>query len=181
MAGDSFFTDPSKKRKNRSNRQTSTVHQNAKKRKVQPRKSSTEDNNNDSEESVSDIDEEEVASDIFDSDSDAQKDEDDVDEGDDEEEYKTESAADKRRRLAKQYLQNLQQETETYDFDAKDLDNDIIASRLQQDVAEQKGYIYKFIGEKLLLKEAQPKTSRMKAIANGTSLMPSLSQREQNT
>ena len=66
------------------------------------------------------------------------------------EEFAAESAADKRRRLAKQYLENLKEnEFGDDDFNAQDLDDDIVSRRLQVDVAEGKGFIYKFLGDKL--------------------------------
>ncbi|SCV02983.1 LAMI_0H04544g1_1 [Lachancea mirantina] len=95
------------------------------------------------------------------------------------EEFAAESATDKRRRLAKQYLENLKEDAneivtgleykkatkETLDefnnFDAKDLDRDIIASRLRLDVAEQQGRVYRFIGEKLLISEAKTSFTRV--------------------
>lgn len=78
------------------------------------------------------------------------------------EEFADETAADKRRRLAKQYLENLKQETEgdNYAFDAEDLDRDNISKRLKEDVAEQKGNIHRFIGDKLLVKESKSHTAR---------------------
>lgn len=106
----------------------------------------------------------------------------DDDEIDSEEEFDGENPADKRRRLAKQYLENLKTEaneiqtgveTETdgvkdvqdidefNNFDAGDLDRDIIASRLKQDVAEQKGRVYRFIGDKLLISEAKVSFTRV--------------------
>ncbi|CAR24375.1 ribosomal RNA-processing protein RRP9 [Lachancea thermotolerans CBS 6340] len=99
---------------------------------------------------------------------------------DSEEEFQHENAADKRRRLAKQYLENLKadanevvlqgearvQEDEAQisdynNFDARDLDREIVASRLKQDVAEQHGRIYRFIGDKLLISEAKISFSRV--------------------
>lgn len=78
---------------------------------------------------------------------------DDVDEGfSSEEEFLEESVADKRRRLAKQYLENLRNEEgfgDDDDFDAKDLDDDILSRRLQRDVAENKGHIYKLISDRI--------------------------------
>lgn len=57
-----------------------------------------------------------------------------------------ESAADKRRRLAREYLADL--ETELVDgFDAKDLDDDIINRRLVSDAAEQQGNIFRDLRE----------------------------------
>ncbi|KAH3666246.1 hypothetical protein OGAPHI_004435 [Ogataea philodendri] len=147
---DSFFSDPSKKRK-RPARQTSVAkRQNTKaSRKLQKP----------AEESSSDIDEEEVQSDIFE-DSSANESEQD-EESSSEEEDAGESAADKRRRMAKQYLSELQAEAETYEFDAKDLDDDIIASRLQKDVSEQQGHVYQYIGDKLELDDVEIAVSRV--------------------
>ncbi|GME86856.1 unnamed protein product [[Candida] boidinii] len=161
MAVDSFFTDPSKKKRKRSGRQSSLAPRGKdsnKKSKSQREKH----NSSDDEE----LDEEEIASDIFSEDSDAEKSkkhelENEREDLDSDEEFAGETAADKRRRLAKQYLENLKQETENYDFDAKDLDDEIIASRLQKDVAEQQGHVYKFIADELLLSEATPKFNRM--------------------
>lgn len=53
--------------------------------------------------------------------------------------------------MAKQYLDNLKDnEDQLYEeFDAKDLDDDILARRLQKDVAETKGFVYKFYGDKV--------------------------------
>ncbi|AMD20704.1 HDL040Cp [Eremothecium sinecaudum] len=101
---------------------------------------------------------------------------------DSDEEFETENAADKRRRLAKQYLENLKTEAndimessentltrenqsievDNYNnFDAKDLDRDIIASRLKNDVAEQHGRVYRWISDKLLLSEAKTSFTRV--------------------
>ena len=96
------------------------------------------------------------------------------------EEFETENPADKRRRLAKQYLDNLKTEAneimnevpETEEgkyasvnnynnFDARDLDKDIIASRLKLDVAEQQGRVYRLIADKLLLSEAKTTFTRV--------------------
>lgn len=94
---------------------------------------------------------------------------------DSDEEFGEENPADKRRRLAKQYLENLKEEAhdvlrpqfdgqeaeaeQTIDaynnFDAADLDKDIIASRLKQDVAEQHGRVFRFFADRLLLSEAK--------------------------
>ncbi|CCK68428.1 ribosomal RNA-processing protein RRP9 KNAG_0A07760 [Huiozyma naganishii CBS 8797] len=98
------------------------------------------------------------------------------------EEFEGENSADKRRRLARQYLDNLktdaksiatglsdsaalekeQRELDDYNnFDAADLDKDIIATRLKQDVAEQQGRIYRLIGDKLLVTEANVTFTRV--------------------
>ncbi|KAF1998099.1 small nucleolar ribonucleo protein-like protein complex subunit [Amniculicola lignicola CBS 123094] len=62
-----------------------------------------------------------------------------------------ETAADKRLRLAERYLDNIRGEVEeeTVGFDAADIDRDLIAERLKEDVAETKGKIYRSIAEKL--------------------------------
>ena len=92
------------------------------------------------------------------------------------EEFEGENPADKRRRLAKQYLENLKAEAKDIgealssetdkqngstviddynNFDARDLDRDIIASRLKQDVAEQQGRVYRWVSKKLLINESK--------------------------
>ena len=98
------------------------------------------------------------------------------------EEFEGENPADKRRRLARQYLDNLKaeandimaekeegfagenanREVDDYNnFDAGDMDKDIIASRLKQDVAEQQGRVYRFIADNLLLSEAKTTFTRV--------------------
>lgn len=174
---DSFFVDPSKKKKrDRNNRNTSTIKSNQKRQKTQNSASDrvnkhhvnssnsknhgrNEEHSEDGSDSVEDIDEEEVDSDVFADVGDEKNElEDDVDESDEEEEYKNESEADKRRRLAKKYLEDLKaslgegtegDEGGNFDFDAKDLDNEIISSRLRKDVAEQKGWVYKYYSKTL--------------------------------
>ncbi|CDO92517.1 unnamed protein product [Kluyveromyces dobzhanskii CBS 2104] len=107
---------------------------------------------------------------------------DEVEELESEEEFEGENPADKRRRLAKQYLENLKAEAkdiggalatttderdgsaqvEDYNnFDARDLDRDIIASRLKQDVAEQQGRVYRWISNKLLISESKTTFTRV--------------------
>lgn len=156
---DSFFVDPSKrKRKNKEHRNTSTIRSNQKKQKIQNKKVRTEETvSNDDDSDAEDIDEEEVDSDVF-ADLDNAEDEiEDINESDEEEEFKNESEADKRRRLAKKYLEDLKtslgvendEGENNYEFDAKDLDNEIISSRLKKDVAEQKGWVYKYYSKEI--------------------------------
>ncbi|KAL4728593.1 pre-rRNA processing protein [Fusarium chlamydosporum] len=61
-------------------------------------------------------------------------------ESDDEED---ETAADRRRRLAERYLENIKEHVDVTGFDAADIDRDLIAERLQEDVAEGKGRVYR--------------------------------------
>lgn len=141
MAGDPFLSDPSKKRK-RLNKLTS---------KTKRTKSST---STPTPTPTANLQDDEISSG-----SDSENENEHVNGGEDhndselssDEEFADETVNDKRRRLAKQYLENLKQnEQELYDeFDAKDLDDDILARRLQKDVAETKGYVYKFIGDKI--------------------------------
>lgn len=71
-------------------------------------------------------------------------------ESEEESDHGDETEADKRRRLAKQYLANLKDEMESGldadGFDAADLDRENLSRRLREDVAEDQGKIYRFIG-----------------------------------
>lgn len=62
-----------------------------------------------------------------------------------------ETAAEKRLRLAERYLANIRSEVEDdgVGFDAEDIDRDIIAERLIEDVAENKGKIYRYLAKEL--------------------------------
>ncbi|KAJ4344431.1 pre-rRNA processing protein [Didymosphaeria variabile] len=66
-----------------------------------------------------------------------------------------ETAAAKRLRLAERYLENIRNEVEEDGgFDAADIDRDLIAERLKEDVAETKGKIYRNIAEELDFEQA---------------------------
>jgi ribosomal RNA-processing protein 9 len=66
-----------------------------------------------------------------------------------------ETAAEKRLRLAQRYLDNIRNEVEDdVGFDAEQIDKDLIAERLKEDVAENKGKIYKDIAQELDFEEA---------------------------
>lgn len=66
-----------------------------------------------------------------------------------------ETAAEKRLRLAERYLENIRNEVEDeVGFDAEQIDKDLIAERLKEDVAENKGKIYKSIADELDFEEA---------------------------
>ena len=56
-----------------------------------------------------------------------------------------ETAAERRLRLAEQYLENVKGEVEEIGYDAEQIDRDLIAERLQEDVAETKGKLHKYI------------------------------------
>ncbi|CAI6341600.1 unnamed protein product [Periconia digitata] len=74
----------------------------------------------------------------------------DPDESSEDSEDENETAAEKRLRLAERYLENIRNEVEDDGgFDAADIDKDLIAERLKEDVAETKGKIYRNIANKL--------------------------------
>jgi ribosomal RNA-processing protein 9 len=76
---------------------------------------------------------------------------DDEEEGGEEEE----TAAERRLKLAERYLQNIRSEVqEEVGFDAEEIDRDLIAERLQEDVAESKGRIYRKLADELKFGEA---------------------------
>ncbi|KAL8643830.1 MAG: hypothetical protein Q9226_008095 [Calogaya cf. arnoldii] len=60
-----------------------------------------------------------------------------------------ETGAERRLRLAEQYLENIKGETETVGFDAEDIDRDLIAERLKEDAAATKGRLYRHIASGL--------------------------------
>ncbi|KAJ4389090.1 pre-rRNA processing protein [Gnomoniopsis smithogilvyi] len=73
-----------------------------------------------------------------------------------------ETAAERRMRLAERYLENVKQEVDDeYGFDAEDVDRDILAERekigerLQEDMAESKGKVYRNLASELLFEKAQ--------------------------
>lgn len=70
--------------------------------------------------------------------------------GDDEE-----TAAEQRKRLAERYLENIRGEIEDeVGFNAEDIDRDLIAERLREDVAESRGRIYRTLAPELAFGEA---------------------------
>ncbi|KAH8828164.1 WD40-repeat-containing domain protein [Flagelloscypha sp. PMI_526] len=67
-----------------------------------------------------------------------------------------ETPAEKRLRLAKMYLDSLKQDFAEGDFDAADVDRDIINSRLKQDVLEHSGKVHLFIADKFFSSSSPP-------------------------
>ncbi|KAF3926319.1 Villidin [Arthrobotrys entomopaga] len=74
----------------------------------------------------------------------------------DDESMQDETEAEKRLRLAQQYLDNLRTETEDHGFNAADIDRDLIAERLKSSVAENHGKLYRHIASTLSLSTSQP-------------------------
>lgn len=60
-----------------------------------------------------------------------------------------ETAAERRVRLAQRYLDNIKQEIDETGFDAEDLDRDLIAQRLKEDVDEAQGRQFRLIAQTL--------------------------------
>ncbi|KAK8158844.1 WD40-repeat-containing domain protein [Phyllosticta citrichinensis] len=65
------------------------------------------------------------------------------------EEEENETAAERRLRLAERYLENIKEEVDEAGFDAAEIDRDLIAERLKEDVAEGKGKVYRRIATTL--------------------------------
>ncbi|KAG9255406.1 WD40-repeat-containing domain protein [Emericellopsis atlantica] len=97
----------------------------------------------DRDESASDSDSDDDES--FEGVSDKGDDVDDRSESDEEEE----TAAERRLRLAERYLENVKETVDEAGFDAADIDRDLIAERLKEDVAEGKGRIYRQLAAEL--------------------------------
>ncbi|ANB14578.1 Rrp9p [Sugiyamaella lignohabitans] len=170
---DSFFVNPTKRRKTASSSGGSGSNKRAATsngiRKNGPSRVNGRSNNKSQNGRASDDennDDEGLESDDLDSDV-SMEDDDNVNSDDSEDEFGNETEADKRRRLAKQYLENIQTElTEAGDdaFDAKDLDREIISRRLKEDVAETVGKVYRFIGDSFDFKSVSPKNGTAQLI-----------------
>ncbi|KAL9944197.1 pre-rRNA processing protein [Verticillium nonalfalfae] len=65
-----------------------------------------------------------------------------------------ETAAERRLRLAERYLDNVRQEVDEVGFNAEDIDRDLIAERLIEDVAEAKGKVYRQLASEFAFDEA---------------------------
>ncbi|KAF4469321.1 component of the U3 snoRNP complex [Fusarium albosuccineum] len=65
-----------------------------------------------------------------------------------------ETAAERRLRLAERYLENVKEHVDEAGFDAADIDRDLIAERLQEDVAEGKGRVYRQLASELAFDKA---------------------------
>ena len=117
----SFFTVPASQRKRK--RDDRAAAPTSKKRGVDAKKDGAKSQRpREREDSISgsDLDDDEIAS-IASGDSDS-----DSDEG--------ETAADRRLKLAERYLENVREEVDEVGFDAEQIDRDLIAERLKEDV-----------------------------------------------
>ncbi|KAL1616338.1 pre-rRNA processing protein [Diplodia seriata] len=119
----SFFTTPASQRK-RKRSQTSTPAPEKRNRKRREDSISSGD---------SDADQDDRSRDEEDRESDRSSEADD------------ETAAERRLHLAERYLENIREEVDEAGFDAAEIDKDLIAERLKEDVAESKGRVYRRI------------------------------------
>jgi ribosomal RNA-processing protein 9 len=77
-----------------------------------------------------------------------------TDNGTDNSDNEGETAAEKRLRLAERYLANVRQEVDEVGFNAEDIDRDLLAERLIEDVAETKGKVYRRLAGELEFEKA---------------------------
>ncbi|KAG8158741.1 hypothetical protein KVR01_011184 [Diaporthe batatas] len=78
-----------------------------------------------------------------------------IDDDDSASEAEGETAAERRLKLAERYLDNVKGEVQDeYGFDAEEIDRDLIAERMQEDVAETKGKVYRQLAGELLFEQA---------------------------
>lgn len=137
----SFFTIPASQRKRK--RDDRVAAPGSKKRGIaangETRESSSR-RSRDRDESISgsELEDDEIASEQELSDDAATS---DSDEG--------ETAAERRLKLAERYLENIREEVDEAGFDAAEIDRDLIAERLKEDVDEAKGRIFRKIASQL--------------------------------
>jgi ribosomal RNA-processing protein 9 len=82
-------------------------------------------------------------------------DEDEVQASGSDSENEGETAAEKRLRLAERYLEQVRQQEEILvGFNAEDVDRDIIAERLKEDVAASKGKVFRQVADQLAIEKA---------------------------
>ncbi|KAL1893451.1 pre-rRNA processing protein [Ceratocystis pirilliformis] len=146
----SFFTVPGQKKRKRAAGADS-----AQKRTIPTRfkpTASTKNKSSSAKQNVSDDDESISGSDSEMADSAPEDAEDSSAELSSEEEGET--GAERRLRLAERYLENIKEQVDTIGFDAAEIDRDMIAERLQEDVAESKGKVYRNLVEDLAFDQA---------------------------
>ncbi|KAL9630926.1 MAG: hypothetical protein Q9164_006172, partial [Protoblastenia rupestris] len=85
-----------------------------------------------------------------------------------------ETAAERRLRLAEQYLENIRGDVQDeVGFNAEEIDKDLIAERLQQDAAETKGQLHKHIASTLDFANATTTRFRMSGLSTtGVAMCP---------
>ena len=145
----SFFTIPSEKKRKRT---TPASQSDSRKRIAKPTpKETLKPRRPERDDSISGSDDEHSSDDGQQGPrDDAQGDDEDQSSSEDE----AETAAERRLRLAERYLENIRSEVATgaedeFGFDAEEIDRDLIAERLREDVAESKGRMYRKLAEDL--------------------------------
>ncbi|KAI1485735.1 WD40-repeat-containing domain protein [Biscogniauxia mediterranea] len=147
----SFFTVPGKKRKRapvaeapKKRLANSKTKSKATSQKVPaPRKRAQQDDGDDDDDDITSGSESDDA---------GQEDEAPISDSDSEAEGQT--AAERRLALAERYLENVREEVNEVGFDAAEIDRDLIAERLGEDVSESKGKVYKRIASELAFDRA---------------------------
>ncbi|KAH0564726.1 hypothetical protein GP486_001888 [Trichoglossum hirsutum] len=86
-------------------------------------------------------------------------------EGNSDSEREDETAAERRMRLAERYLENIREEVDETGFDAAEIDKDLIAERLKEDVAETKGRLYRRLASELSFESASHTLFRADTLA----------------
>lgn len=98
--------------------------------------------------------EDSISSGESDDDDDSRPRDDDGDASDHSSEAEHETVAERRLRLAERYLDNVREEVDEAGFDAAEIDKDLIAERLKEDVAESKGRVYRRIASSIAFPSA---------------------------
>lgn len=140
----SFFTVPASQRK-RKRDDRNTAPATTKKRGVNAKNDAGSRRTQEREESISGSDLDEDENDIVSGGS-GEESESDSDDG--------ETAGDRRLKLAERYLDNIREEVDEVGFDAAEIDRDLIAERLKEDVDEFKGRTFRRIASKLSFPKA---------------------------
>ncbi|KAM7198071.1 WD40-repeat-containing domain protein [Naviculisporaceae sp. PSN 640] len=144
----SFFTNPVGQQKKRKRAVTTSTDTKPKKRVAGAGGSSTSRPKSQSKKKAAERDDSISGSDI---ESDLSGDE--IHEGSgseaSESDAEAETAAEKRLRLAQRYLEKTKQEVDAFGFDAEEIDRDLLAERLEEDVAEAKGRVYRTLAPEL--------------------------------
>lgn len=140
----SFFTVPASQRKRK--RDDRNAAPGTKKRGADAKNDSAGDRRaQEREESISGSDSDEDGNDIVSGGS-GEESESDSEDG--------ETAGDRRLKLAERYLDNIREEVDDVGFDAAEIDKDLIAERLKEDVDEFKGRTFRRIASKLSFPKA---------------------------
>lgn len=157
----SFFTIPSEKKRKR----TAPTDQSSSRKRIAKPTSTTKEPSLKPRRQTATRDESISGSDDSDSDDGPRRASEPQDDDVSSEEDEAETAAERRLRLAERYLENIREEVATtadneVGFDAEDIDRDLIAERLREDVAESKGRMYRELASELDFQHASHSWAR---------------------